>query len=273
MLRRLLLAWGAIALLPAAPAAAQEAAMAAAMPGMIPAEPLTAEQEARLPAAQVLADQVVPAGIYARVMDDTLGTIMGPVMDMMIGTGMSATDLSGRLGLPEDQLTTLSDAERQEITGLLDPAFQERGRVAIDAMMAPLGDIVEAVEPQLRTGIARAYASRFDAAELAAIQTFFATPAGTRFAGELMLVFSDPQVMSASMEMMPQIMERMPQMMEAVSAAMAELPAQRGFADLGPAERARLAALVGVDQGVLKRSMAHPQPVVTTPPPVIIPVD
>ncbi|KHL24576.1 hypothetical protein PK98_11365 [Croceibacterium mercuriale] len=273
MLRRLLPAFGAIALLPVTPVAAQQAGaadgaadavMLSAMRGMFPTEPLTAEQEARLPAAQPLADKVVPDGVYARVMDDMLRAMMGPMADLFSSTGMSAETLSLRLGMTAEHLGKLSEAERLEVTALLDPAYDQRGRVAMNAMIDPLRDIIVAVEPGLRSGIARAYAARFDAAELAAIGAFFDTPVGARFAGELLPLFSDPQVMSASMEMLPQVMERMPQMTEAMVAAMTDLPPERGFADLNNRQRARLAQLLGVDMAALKNGMV--------PPPVIVPV-
>lgn len=230
---------------------------------LFPAEPLTAEQEARLPAAQALAAKVVPEGVYSQLIDDTLQVLMGPMMQMLSSDGMGAATLSLRLGVPQEDLATLSQAELKEITALLDPAFQQRREAAMTAMMVPLRDIMVAVEPKLHSGIARAYAIRFDPAELNAIGTFFATPAGMRFAGELLPLFSDPQVMSASMEMLPQIMERMPEMTKAITDAMAALPPQRAFADLSPAKRARLAALLNTDQATLKTSM--------TPPPVMIP--
>lgn len=267
---RLLPALAVIALLPVTPVAAQEgevpdAAMISAMQGMFAAEPLTAEQEARLPAAQAVANKVVPDGVYARVMDDMLPAMLGPMASLVSSSnGMSAEALSQRLGLTAEHLGKLSEAERLEITGLLDPAYDQRGEVALNAMMAPLRDILGAVEPALRNGIARAYAARFDPAELAAIGDFFATPAGARFAGELLPLFSDPQVMSASMEIVPQVMERLPQMTGAMGAAMSALPPERGFGDLSNRERARLAQLLGVDLAALKQGMI--------PPPVIVPV-
>jgi len=276
MLRRLLFAWGAIAFLPVTPVAAQESAVTdptALMRDMFPAEPLTAEQEARLPAAQALADRMVPDGVYAEVIDDTLQVMLGPLMTMVSGRATDATLLSMRLGFQAEDIAALSEAERLEIAALLDPAHAERAEAATAAMMVPLRDIMVAVEPRLRTGLARAYAARYDQTELAAIDAFFATPAGRRFAGELLPIFADPQVVSASLETLPQIMERLPQITEAITAAMATLPPERGFVDLRPEERARLATLLGVDQGMLKRSMAATQPVVTTPPPVIIPAN
>ncbi|WP_347302361.1 DUF2059 domain-containing protein [Croceibacterium sp. TMG7-5b_MA50] len=260
MLRRLLPTLSVAVLLATAPAAAQEAAPGAnavsAMQAMFAAEPLTAEQEARLPAAQGVAAQVVPDGVYAEVLDTTLRTMMGPMVDLIAGGGMDAMTLAMRLGMEPESLTHLTEAERQEMTRLLDPVFAERGRLAMGAMMDPVAEMVATVEPQLRSGLARAYAVRYDPAELAALQTFFATPAGARFAGDMLLVFSDPQVMSASMEMLPKMMERMPEMMTAMSTAVETLPPERGFADLSPAERRRLAELAGTDVATLKNRMA-----------------
>lgn len=262
MRTRLLLAAAALAVQPALPAAAQEAdgtaVASAAMQAMFKAEPLTPEQETRLPAAEALAQLVVPDGVYAEVMDTTLSTMMGPMVDVLAGEGMDSATLALRLGLAPESLADLTAAERQEMTRLLDPVFAERGRVAMGAMMAPVADMIAAVEPQLRAGLARAYAVRYSPEELTAIAGFFATPAGTRFAGDMLPVFSDPQVMAASLEMLPKMMERMPEMVAAMSSAVDALPPERGFADLSPADRRRLADLAGTDVATLETSMPPP---------------
>ena len=61
------------------------------------------------------------------------------------------------------------------------------------------------VEPFYREGLARAYAKHFDAAELAEINAFFATPTGNRYAATSMGMYMDPQLMAEIPDMMPVI--------------------------------------------------------------------
>ena len=61
---------------------------------------------------------------------------------------------------------------------------------------------MDRIEPSYRAGLARAFATRFSAAELDELNRFFSTPVGARYAGESMLIYADPQVMAAMNELM-----------------------------------------------------------------------
>ena len=228
--------------------AMDEAAVLAMMSGLFQAEPLTAEQEARLPAATAIVATMMPEGFYGEIMRDMMEKTMRPMMAMF-----SEPDflLASRLTLDEAALAELSDAEKQELLTMLDSAWDQRADTMVDALISNMGGAFAAVEPPVRAGLAKAYAVRFDEAQLADISTFFATPTGGEFARQSMALFADPQVMGATMEAMPEMIGSFTEMETAMEAALESLPAERDYADLSLAQRARMADLLGVEPDAL----------------------
>ena len=228
--------------------AMDEAAVLAMMSGLFQAEPLTAEQEARLPAATAIVATMMPEGFYGEIMRDMMEKTMRPMMAMF-----SEPDfiLASRLTLDEAALADLSDAEKQELLTMLDSAWDQRADTMVDALISNMGGAFAAVEPPVRAGLAKAYAVRFDEAQLADISAFFATPTGGEFARQSMALFADPQVMGATMEAMPEMIGSFTEMETAMEAALESLPAERDYADLSLAQRARMADLLGVEPDTL----------------------
>ncbi|MEM7688537.1 MAG: DUF2059 domain-containing protein [Pseudomonadota bacterium] len=208
------------------------------------ADPLTPEQEARVPAAQAVVLQLFPEGTYAKMMDET----MAPMMDSLLGNiaGSPAIQLMELTGLSPSELTSVDDANLGEAVALLDPNASARNAEIADMTMSLISNVVVQIEPSYRAGLARAYAVRFTQDELADLAAYFATPVGEKYASESFLIFADPQVMSAMNEMMPAVMEAMPSMMGNVGEIAEKFPKGRTFSELNPEEQDKLAALLGV---------------------------
>ena len=81
--------------------------------------------------------------------------------------------------------------------------------VILETVGSMMRDVGQTVEGPMREGYARAFAKRFDRAQLGEIESFFSTPTGSAFASESMTLFSDPQVMSSIMGTMPAMFEQM----------------------------------------------------------------
>ena len=228
--------------------AMDEAAVLAMMSGLFQAEPLTAEQEARLPAATAIVATMMPEGFYGELMRDMMEKTMRPMMAMF-----SEPDfiLASRLTLDEAAIAELGDAEKKELLTMLDPAWDQRADTMVNAIVANMGGAYAAVEPPVRAGLAKAYAVRFDEAQLADISSFFATPTGGEFARQSMALFADPQVMGATMEAMPEMIGSFTEMETSMEAALESLPAERDYADLSATQRARMADLLGVEPDAL----------------------
>lgn len=228
------------------------------MAGMFQAEPLTPEQEARLPAAEALVAVMMPDGFYAEMMGDMTDSMIGTITGMFNGEAGAGMVLQSRVDLQREQLEALSDEERIELAALLDPAFEQRAAVVGDMMRGVMGDVAAVFEPLYREGLAKAYAARFDAEQLSDIAAFFATPTGRVYATESMKLLADPQVMSASTQALPAMMGSLGDIAANLEARMAELPPENGWADLTPAQRARMAAVLGVAEAELGASVRDP---------------
>ena len=258
-----------IALALAAPAYAQEEDSAEPSPaeleqfmgmlgGLFQAEPLTAEQESRLPAATAVVAMMMPEGFYGEMMGDMMDKMMRPMMAMF-----SSPDflLASRIAAGEDALSAMGDAEKAELLAMLDPAYDRRVDVIIGTLTANMADMFVVLEPPMREGLSKAYAVRFDGAQLRDIAGFFATPTGGQFARESMALFADPQVMQATMQALPQMMGSIGNMESAMKEAMESLPAERGLDDLSDAEKARMAQLLGVGISDLAGIVQPPKPI------------
>ncbi len=248
----------AIALL-AAPVAAQDRAgegedVMAAMAEMFAAEPLTPEQEALLPAAQLVVDRVMPPGTMAEMMQSMFGGFLDPLMKL--GTEPSANEVAKELGLEEGALE-LTEEQVREVAAILDPAWTERRRREMDAMKSGMAMLMNAMEPSMRAGMAQAYAATFTATELADVATFFATPSGATYARKSYALASDPRIMGAAMSAMPAMMEGLAAMDAQMKAATTDLPPRRGLGDMTVEQRRRLGELTGLDADEVKDGLAR----------------
>lgn len=263
-------ALGGIALSAAAPISAQtggydetsaeaaelEAAMAK-LGEMFATEPLTAEQEARLPAASRIVALMIPEGTMGEIMGTMLDDMLGPMMEM--GPPPSRMTVAQGLGVNRFELE-LTDEQAAELAGLFDPAWQERQAREMAVMPAIMREMMTAMEPPLRKAMSELYAIRFSDTELAEIEAFFSTETGRRYARESFAMASDPRTMSASLEALPMMMQRMEDIEARIEAATADLPAKRDYDALGAEERARISDLTGLSQEEIRANLAGSEP-------------
>jgi hypothetical protein len=240
----------AAALVLALPAWGQTAP-AAPVPAAAPADP------ARLAAARQVVLQLFPEGIYKRMMGQSFGPMVDQIMESM--GNMPVQEVVRLSGISEEEAAKLGDGTMQQVMAIYDPHWSERVKLGTQAMGASMGDMMAAMEPGMRDGLARVYAREFSAAELAEMGRFFATPAGAHYAGKSMALFMDPEMVAAMGALMPEMMKRMPDMIAAAEAATKHLPAPRANKDLTPAERAQLGALLGIDPSDLPVEGADPE--------------
>ena len=261
-MKKIVNAMAAAALVCAVPAAAQEdpehseSAMspgdldefAGMMAGLFQTEPLTEEQNARLPAAQAVIGEMMPDGFYGEMMAGMMDKMLRPMLTMF---SQPEFVLGARLAVDAETIEALEEAEQAELTAMLDPAYQARGDAMVAVLTSRMGGMFTAMEGPMREGLSKAYAVRFDDAQLADIAAFFATPTGGEYARESMALFADPQVMQASMQALPAMMSGFGDIESAMREAMAALPAERGYGDLTEAQRERMAELLDVDPAQL----------------------
>jgi len=233
----------ALAALMAPAMAHAQAAAPAATVQLPPADP------ARVAVAQRIMLRLVPPGIYKQVMGSMFDNIFDLVPEFKDLPRAEVMKL-GRLD--DTQYDALDKAAVEEAMTIYDPHARERMQVMMKAMTARLGDLLGQYEPRLRTAMATAFAREFTLDELNEYDRFFAGPAGSHYAGKMYELFMGPDVMKEMSAMMPDMMKQMPDMMQDVMKAVETVPKARKLDEMTPAERARLAKLLGVDEGDLK---------------------
>lgn len=198
----------------------------------------------RLDSARKTVDHVFPEGTYARMMKGSMDAILGTVLDSV--SAMPVQQIAAMAGMTEEEIGKLGETTLAEIMEIYDPAYRPRMEVTMRVTMEHMTGVMGRLEPEMRAGLARAYASRFTEAQLGELNSFFATPTGTLYAAQSMMIFLDPEVMQSMQKMMPVLMEEMPGIQTAAMTATADLPPPRSTCELTEAEWAKLAGLLGV---------------------------
>lgn len=211
----------------AAMEAAESAADAAeAAAAAIEAEAAAAIDPARLVMARRVVDRIWPLGTYERMMGDSMREMMdvyvSSIMGMPAHTGMGQTDGVMPDGTTVREVTT--GLTMREALAARDPHYEERMRIAMDVTMPAMTRIMIEAEPAIRAALSRAYARRLSLEDLTAMAGFFETPVGDRVGREMMLIYADPEIMSAMEEITPRLMAEIPSVATAIRAATAHLP-------------------------------------------------
>lgn len=229
----------------AQPAPPTEMADAMAMLGeMFKVEPLTPEQEARLPLAQTIVGKIMPDGTMRDIFDGMMGGMFGDLMKMGAETESAQSFVADQLGLYGEDIA-LSDQQASELADMFDPARKERKAKETEMIPQVIGELMTTMEPTMRKAMSELYAVYFNDTELADIDTFFSTPSGAAYARKSFKMSSDKRIVAATMESLPQMMEQFGTIEAKMKAATAGLPPKRSFAELTAQEKARISSLTG----------------------------
>lgn len=256
MLRKSLIAIGGAVLLAGSPAAAQseaEMAQMAALSAMFEVEPLTPEQEARLPVARQIVEKVLPEGAMMEVMGSTFDSLLGPIMQMANEDAGGA--LAMALGHRPEELG-LDEAQTTEVLGIIDPAWRERNAAISSLTQTMMADMMTRMEPMMRNVMGELYAIYFDEQELHDISAFFETESGLSFARQSYAMAGDPRIMAAMFEDPELLFGTFAQMPAQMEAAMADVPSGRAYDELSQADRSRLLELTGFTKEELEAAMS-----------------
>ncbi len=220
---------------------------------MFEVEPLTPEQEARLPRARAIMEKVLPEGTLADVMGDSFDGILGPMMEMANNDPSAALTLA--LGTDASSLDLDEEATREALT-IVDPAWRERGEAIQGATQAMVTNMMTRMEPMMRNVMTELYAIYFGDTQLADIETFFSTPSGTAYARQSYAMASDPRIMAAMFAEPEILFGTMTEIPVLIEEAGKNLPSARNYADLSGQEKAHLIELTGLSGEELETNMA-----------------
>lgn len=241
-----------------APAVAQDgpgedvAGMMNMLGGMFPSEPLTAEEEARLPAATALVEKIVPPGTMGEMMGGMFDSMLGPLMQM--GAADPVAALAETLGAESWQFD-LDEEEAKAALAIIDPDWQERRRLEAEVFPQMINAMMVAMEPSVKSAMAQMYAVYFDDQELADIDAFFSTASGAAYARKSFAMSSDPRMMGAMMQVMPIVMESLGDIENQMMLATINLPNPRSFGELSAEQRKQLQVLLGLNEDELANAL------------------
>ncbi|MBV7255233.1 DUF2059 domain-containing protein [Pacificimonas sp. WHA3] len=178
--------------------------------------------DARLALATEVVDDLLPDGFYRKMMEDTMDQMMNQVMGSMMD--MTPADMGVDASMSEEARAATEGKSMREVATAADPAFEERMQITMKIMNAEMANLMEKIEPSVKSALSQSYARRFSADELTDIAGFFDTPSGGKFAAAYMATFTDPEMMQAMQAFVPEIMQAMPGIMVKVQEATAHLP-------------------------------------------------
>ncbi|HMO75976.1 MAG TPA: DUF2059 domain-containing protein [Sphingopyxis sp.] len=205
---------------------------------------------AQLALARQTTGALVPDGSLERMMDNLYGTLLSGLLGEFGGT--SDMMLSIQTGVEGDKIAALDAKSREAIADLFDPHRKEREEQIVTVFKPLIGEALAMMEPPMREGMAHAFARKFDAGQLGAMNEFFATPAGGAYAAEWMALQADPEVLLAMIKAVPALFENFIDRAPQIEGQINELPKERSLTDLSDAELAKLAKLLKVDVQQLK---------------------
>lgn len=179
-----------------------------------PTEAAAPVDPARTAAAERVAARLWPDGTWQRQMDGMMDGLFSTVMGSL---GDTTSGLAESMFGKDSKEARQAANPRAAAAGnpAADPENMDR---ILQSMVRAMGPIMAEIEPQIRAGIAASAARRFTTLQLVELDGFFGTETGAAFASQAMVMFTDREVMQATIAMMPRLMEEMPRIMEEVSA-------------------------------------------------------
>ncbi|MEL7444724.1 MAG: DUF2059 domain-containing protein [Pseudomonadota bacterium] len=210
--------------------------------GMFAVEPLTPEEEMRLPLATRIIEKMIPEGTMAEMMGSMFDDMLGPMMEL--GGSPAQQAVAEKIGVTTFELD-LTEEQAAELASVFDPNWQERHDRQMALFPQMMADMMTAMEPGMRKAMSELYAINFSDQELTEIDAFFSTETGAAFARKSFTMASDPRIMSATMESLPAMMGGFENLEQQMEESVADLPDARPFADLSDTEKARITELTG----------------------------
>lgn len=205
---------------------------------------------AKLALGRAIAARLLPDGTYQQMMSGTFAQLMGSMTDQMADVPLAPFLRAS--GLSQEDVAKLGSTTIREVLDIIDPVYDQRMKLMMPVMLQQMGEIMGGFEPEMREGLAEAYAARFTDQQLTDIAAFLETPSGRVFAAQNLTVATDPAVLKRMQAMMPRMMQGMPAVMAKALAATEGLPKAKTLKTLTAEDRAQLAKLLGIESGKLK---------------------
>ncbi len=185
---------------------------------------LPAPEPARLAAADRVMGKLLSDGTYSRVMTTMQTDLVEPLLNRV--WNMKGSEAMALLGIPETEASKSGKNEETFAQAFAkdDPHGRERILAYVTTYFKLLGDMSDAVAPDIRSAMARDFARKYSVTELNDMDRFFATPTGSAFAKDYMMSTYTLDVLQTSLMVWPKMMKAVPDFAERLAKADAHLP-------------------------------------------------
>ncbi len=207
------------------------------------AQPMT-HDPAVVAVAQKVVDQTFPPGLFKKMMGPAMQQMMSGMSNQF--ANMPLQEIAKLGGASPAEVAKLDKVTLAQIMEIVDPVYQKRMDIVMNTTLGEMGNVMSKIEPDMREGYVEYYANHYSLVQLGEINAFFATPTGSAYASQSMLIGTDPVVVGRMKTMMPKIMQMMPDIIAKATKAQEEahLPKQRSYKDLTPTQRRQLDRLL-----------------------------
>lgn len=137
---------------------------------------LPAPDPARLAIANKIADALYGDGTTKRFMTAMRTDLFQPVFDRF--WNMKASEAQQLFGMEDQPKSAKDETLGQALGGETDPYAKQRVEAYVTVFLELMGESGQAIEPDLRSAMARDFARRYTAPQLTEMAKFFATPTG-----------------------------------------------------------------------------------------------
>lgn len=169
---------------------------------------------ARLTAAQQSAKMLFPDGTYGRMMVGLVDTVATRVLNM------SEADFDPKKA--DGKPASTETLHQSLVKG--DPNFDERMAIIRRVIGEEMDKVSAILEPRMRDGLAWSMARRFDAKQLADLNSFLATDSGKAFGEQSMSMWIDPDIMRGMFGAVPDLIAVVPGIAARIEKETAHLP-------------------------------------------------
>ena len=207
---------------------------------------------AQLALAETTTTALIPPGSLEKMLDNLYGKLFKGLLGEF--GGLSDTMLSIKTGVDSEQIAALDAKSKAAAADLFDPWRQQREEQITKIVRPLISEALGDLEGPMRSGLARAYARKFSAAQLGEMNAFFATPTGKAYSSEWMALQADPELMLAMIKAVPPLVNKFIDRGPEIEGQFKALPKEKQLTDLTDAELAKLAKLMKVDVKTLKEN-------------------
>ncbi len=184
----------------------------------------SAPAEDKMAVATRIADKIMPEGSYAQTMTKS-------VLGEDGGEDSLFFQIYSMPAPPDEEKKMSTGKTLLDLMEEQDPYIRERLTIMTKIFAEELLPIFMEMEPLIRDGLARHLSKSMSFEELTALEEFLNTPAGAKFASQLLPMWTSPEMAEVQAEIGPALMDKIPLMLARFEEETSHLPKPESYED------------------------------------------